>query len=453
MERVVRVYERAFGEDHPNVATALNNLAVLLQTTNRLAEAESLMRRALSIDERSFGKDHPKVATALNNLAQLLQAANRLAEAEPVMLRVVTIFEKSFGKDHPNVATALNNLAQLLQMTNRVAEAEPLERRALAIDERSLGEDHPSVARDLNNLASLMQLTHRLAEAEPLVRRALDIDERSFGPDHPEVAVDLHNLAALLESTKRCREAEPLLRRALAIVTASFGNDHPNCVVVRERLDRVRRILGSGDTHPYLERMLLKARQKDAVAGEDYRTASTCRDEIARLDRAHDYLSEFGQDAIRLLNRLAAMRSIALPVKRSVGGRVLREGDSPATMADLERGIEFAMDELEEFEDFQFAGLCAKLERIGEATDLFAALGIRQTAEKNDFGVGPDAWSIYARQCNTRADRVLYCLANRFVQTPPTKEDAFRVADIFDHFGQPFAASALRDRYRDELLE
>jgi hypothetical protein len=58
---------------HPDVAIDLNNLAQLLQATNRLAEAEPLMRRALEIDERSYGSEHPKVAIRLNNLAQLLK--------------------------------------------------------------------------------------------------------------------------------------------------------------------------------------------------------------------------------------------------------------------------------------------------------------------------------------------------------------------------------------------
>jgi tetratricopeptide (TPR) repeat protein len=89
----------------------------------------------------------------LNNLAQLLQATNRLAEAEPLMRRALEIDEKSYGSDHPNVAIRLNNLAQLLQDTNRLAEAEPLMRRALEIDEKSYGPDHPNVAIDLNNLA------------------------------------------------------------------------------------------------------------------------------------------------------------------------------------------------------------------------------------------------------------------------------------------------------------
>ena len=111
-----------------------------------MAEAEPLMRRALSIDEKSFGPEHPNVAIRLNNLAQLLQDTNRLAEAEPLMRRALAIDEKSLGPEHPNVARDLNNLAQLLQATNRLAEAEPLMRRALAIDEKSLGPEHPSVA-------------------------------------------------------------------------------------------------------------------------------------------------------------------------------------------------------------------------------------------------------------------------------------------------------------------
>jgi tetratricopeptide (TPR) repeat protein len=71
------------------VARGLNNLAVLLWATNRLAEAEPLYRRALGIDEKSFGPEHPNVARDLNNLAELLRATNRLAEAESLYRRAL----------------------------------------------------------------------------------------------------------------------------------------------------------------------------------------------------------------------------------------------------------------------------------------------------------------------------------------------------------------------------
>ena len=76
----------------------------LLKATNRLGEAEPLMRRALEIDEEFYGSDHPDVARDLNNLARLLQATNRLGEAEPLMKRALAIDEQSYGPDHPDVA-------------------------------------------------------------------------------------------------------------------------------------------------------------------------------------------------------------------------------------------------------------------------------------------------------------------------------------------------------------
>ena len=93
------------------MAIGLNNLAVLLRTTKRLAEAEPLMCRALAIGAASCGPDHPNVANRLNNLALLLQTTNRLAEAEPLMRRAIAIFETSLGPDHPDTLTARNNLA------------------------------------------------------------------------------------------------------------------------------------------------------------------------------------------------------------------------------------------------------------------------------------------------------------------------------------------------------
>ena len=82
------------------------DLAALLQATNRLGEAEPLMKRALAIDEKSYGPEHPTVASDLNNLAQLLKDTNRLGEAEPLMKRALAIDEKSYGPEHPNVARA-----------------------------------------------------------------------------------------------------------------------------------------------------------------------------------------------------------------------------------------------------------------------------------------------------------------------------------------------------------
>ena len=82
------------------------------------------MRRALQIDEQSYGSEHPKVATDLNNLAQLLQATNRLDEAEPLMRRAVQIFTASLGPDHPNTKIVRGNYELLLK--ERPSDDSPL---------------------------------------------------------------------------------------------------------------------------------------------------------------------------------------------------------------------------------------------------------------------------------------------------------------------------------------
>lgn len=46
---------------------------------------KKLVLAAMALDEQSFGKDHPNVAIRLDNLAHLLQATNRPAEDEPLM--------------------------------------------------------------------------------------------------------------------------------------------------------------------------------------------------------------------------------------------------------------------------------------------------------------------------------------------------------------------------------
>ncbi|MFN9425612.1 MAG: tetratricopeptide repeat protein [Cyanobacteriota bacterium] len=229
-QRGLEQCERRLGPEHPGTALALNNLAGLLQATNRLAEAEPLYRRARAIDEASYRPDHPELARDLNHRAGLLQDTIRLEEAEPLMTRALAIDEASYGPNHPKVAIRLNNLALLLKATNRLEEAEPLMRRALAINEASYGPDHPTVAIRLNNLALLLQANNRLAEAEPLYRRALAIDEPSYGHDHPMVARDLNNLATLLQATNRLTEAEPLMRRNIEILIAfsKQGYQHPN---------------------------------------------------------------------------------------------------------------------------------------------------------------------------------------------------------------------------------
>ena len=231
MRQALKINQAIFGRQHSVVATNLNNLATVLRGTGRYEEAETLMRRVLEIDKATMNGPRPSMATHLGNLAMLLTDTNRFEEAESLMRRALEIDKATLDSQHPSVAIHLNDLALLLRDCNRIEEAEPLMRQALEISEATLGGQHPTVATHLNNLAALLHQTNRIDEAEPLIRRALKINEDNLGSQHPSVAMHLHNLAALLKDTNQLKEAEVLIRRALDIYDSfreKTGHEHPS---------------------------------------------------------------------------------------------------------------------------------------------------------------------------------------------------------------------------------
>jgi transcriptional regulator with XRE-family HTH domain len=109
-------------------------------------EAEPIYERVLQIREQTLGPDHPDMATALENLAELYSLKRRYVKAEPIYDRVLQIREQTLGPGHPDVATALEGLAWMyLDWGHQAALAGPLYSRALQIRDKALPPGHPGV--------------------------------------------------------------------------------------------------------------------------------------------------------------------------------------------------------------------------------------------------------------------------------------------------------------------
>jgi tetratricopeptide (TPR) repeat protein len=227
-QRSLAIREKVLGQEHPDVASSLNNLAVLYKEMGNYQKAEPLYQRSLAIREKVLGKEHPSVATGLNNLAVLYQAQGNYSQAEPLFQRSLAIYQKVLGAEHPNVANSLNNLAALYRAQGNYSQAEPLFQRSLAIWEKVLGAEHPNVATSLNNLADLYWVQGNYSQAEPLLQRSLAIREKVLGQEHPDVAISLNGLVNLYQVQGKYSQAEPLYQRSLAILEKALGKEHPN---------------------------------------------------------------------------------------------------------------------------------------------------------------------------------------------------------------------------------
>ena len=88
MESVKQTYEtakRVLGEDHPVTQNAANSLGLLLEGQKEYAEAEKIFRKLIAeaTAQSRDGKDYPAGSGRFfNNLALVLQDQNKLAEAE-----------------------------------------------------------------------------------------------------------------------------------------------------------------------------------------------------------------------------------------------------------------------------------------------------------------------------------------------------------------------------------
>jgi tetratricopeptide (TPR) repeat protein len=190
--------------------------------------AVTLYLQALERLKKVLGNNHPSVATNLNNLAGLYKNQGRYEEAEPLYLQALELRKKMLGDNHPDVAQSLNNLAGLYKNQGRYEEAEPLYLQALELWKKVLGNDHRDVATSLNNLAILHGNQRRYEEAKALFLQALELRKKLLGKDHPDVATSYFDLGGLYYQQGQYQKAKSLYLPALKIYEQCLGKTHPN---------------------------------------------------------------------------------------------------------------------------------------------------------------------------------------------------------------------------------
>ena len=260
--RSLAIREKVLGPEHPDTYLALNTLAEIYRTMGAYNKAEPLLRRALAICEKSMGSEHLETAKSLNNLAGLYNTMGSYDKAEPLYSRSLAICEKVLGPEHPNTAISLNNLASLYCNKGAYDKAEPLLRRSLKIREKVQGPEHLATANSLNNLAEIYRLMGTYDKAEPLYQRSLAIFEKVLGSEHPSTATSLNNLAGLYNTMGAYEKAEPLLRRSLTISEKSQGPEHPDTAFSLNNLADLYRSMGAYEKAEPLYRRALAIWEK-----------------------------------------------------------------------------------------------------------------------------------------------------------------------------------------------
>jgi tetratricopeptide (TPR) repeat protein len=84
-------FEKKLGPMDSMAGAACGTLGAALATRGEVVQAERMFRRALSIAEKAHGAESPKTASALENLADLLEQTGRGSAASPLRQRAQRI--------------------------------------------------------------------------------------------------------------------------------------------------------------------------------------------------------------------------------------------------------------------------------------------------------------------------------------------------------------------------
>lgn len=235
--RALDAQESALGPKHPDVAQALNNLAVSLGDMDDHQAARPLLERALAIRTELLGPKHPLVAQSMTNLAHTLAELGELAAARELHERAVAVFEESLGPAHWLVGYALDRKAYTLWRMGEYDRARALYERAIAVREAAQGKDHPGLAESLLGLGEVLLAQGDPQAAVPGFERALELGD---GAGSRILARSRFGLARALWDAQREQERALALGRQALDDYSRLGRTREQERVARWLSERLR---------------------------------------------------------------------------------------------------------------------------------------------------------------------------------------------------------------------
>jgi serine/threonine protein kinase/tetratricopeptide (TPR) repeat protein len=223
LEEALRRQRRVFGEEHPTVAQTMGLLGQACLRAGDPLKAERFLRAALELVRRVSGDDHYHTASIWAYLAEAQASLERLAEAESSVRKAIGIHRESLGNVR-STALLENQLGIILNRQGRFAEAEQIHKRNIELFTRR--EEPRDLASALANLSSVYRGKGRLLEAIELRKRALAL--WGEGSTHPQALITRASIGSLCRSAGLYEESERELRAAAQGFRETLGERHPH---------------------------------------------------------------------------------------------------------------------------------------------------------------------------------------------------------------------------------
>lgn len=113
--RALDIFSKSLPSHHPLTATTRDNLATLYRARGQLSVAESLQRTALADLKKHYGKTpHPQMTTALRNLAETCLLGGKVQEGLSILSEAVQMSKELSCENHEHVVEIGKYHAQVM---------------------------------------------------------------------------------------------------------------------------------------------------------------------------------------------------------------------------------------------------------------------------------------------------------------------------------------------------
>jgi CO dehydrogenase nickel-insertion accessory protein CooC1/tetratricopeptide (TPR) repeat protein len=284
--RLQNLWAQQLGPDHQQTLHLQTQMANVLRSVGRFADARDLDTYVLERQRAVLGADHPHALMTAGGLAADLRALGYFQEALASDRETYESFNEQFGADYERTLMAAHNLAISLRLSGdcyaaRRLDQETRDRRgvvlpadhpytlsssgSLALDLRAAGDfrDSVDVLRDtwaryqavlgddmletLRTAASLAVSLRKAGEQTEAMTLAQDTYERfkrRYGADSPDAQACALNLACDYAAVDDMPKALDLVTDVKAALEATLGHDHPNTMVAANNLACYLRAIG-----------------------------------------------------------------------------------------------------------------------------------------------------------------------------------------------------------------
>jgi tetratricopeptide (TPR) repeat protein len=372
---ILRVGQKVYGSSNPRFADSLNKLGVIYDQLGDYVSAKAIYQQVLDYRRDALGDDHPNVAQSMYNLAELARAMQVNDAAERALSDVLALEERLRGRETFLFSLAAKNLGLLYADEGKIEKAEPLLLEAAAVADKLGPEGEDALASATLGLGLFYERFKRPTAAISWLQRALDIYRGRTGPSSPSCA---RVLMALANCKAQAGEADALTtaKEAAAMMLAGLGDGHWETSLVRHQL--ARHLAARGQWGQALETMEIAARHDDEAISKIL-TSSARRQISKRISQLRE----------RLLFYLAVVNALPQTPNRArrAYDYVLRRKGIESAAARLQRDSGFVLLTGVEMELRRLRRrlLRSRLRSAGSLTDTSSALAtehIRAAIEK-----------------------------------------------------------------------